>query len=90
MAEVDEDAPCKRCGQAFTIECGYERSAHGFCWPCCDVIVEKLFKLASNRLAIRRMGSFTEGKLGLSTPLSTEALHCVVNRFLEHGTDDDE
>lgn len=40
------DAPtCKRCNQAYVVECGYEPSKHGFCWPCCDEIVEKLFAI---------------------------------------------
>jgi hypothetical protein len=48
-------AACKRCGEVMTIECGYETPAHGFCWPCCAEIVEKLDALRTDEVVAQRI-----------------------------------
>lgn len=55
----NEPPSCKRCGQQYVVECGYEPSKHGFCWPCCDEIVEKLFELRDDYCFIEDLATET-------------------------------
>lgn len=55
MSDAAEAPDCKRCHQPYTIECGYEPSAHGFCWSCCDEIVARLSALRGDTEVTRRI-----------------------------------
>lgn len=86
---VDEkgngDPPsCKRCGEQYVVECGYEPSKHGFCWPCCDEIVEKLIELQADPTFIHAMidpHHNAERLLGRGA-----GIRVILGHFLKRGT----
>jgi hypothetical protein len=90
-SENTEPLECKRCLQQHTIEFGYEPSQHGFCWPCCDEIVAKLYELADDKafarfLADRAFEHFkaaVEAKQQLSESFEPRL---IMEWFLKRGT----
>lgn len=33
---------CRMCRETYTIECGYEKTTHGYCWPCSSIKLEEI------------------------------------------------
>jgi len=37
------DPICKMCGDPFAIECGYEKTSHGYCSPCASIKLDEIY-----------------------------------------------
>jgi AraC-like DNA-binding protein len=77
---------CKRCNQQYSIECGYEPSKHGFCWPCCDEIIEKLFELVEDPLVCRRIGWKGADTIASQLHVSDRLLQAAFKALLKDAT----